>query len=290
MPPLITSRPFKRTKRSLSDFPFLSNFNLSGFTNVYYVDAINGSDGNSGTDINDPFQTWPHTLNVSTTNAAIVVLPGEYDALTGGESGRVGSQPAFQAKHRQRIMAAQPGTAIFANNVGTSRDSPMFRRHIGGDPVSADRAFLYGLVFKHFFAATSINYRKSIFRFCHYNLYNCAYFIGNPSHQWNPSMNYDNNANRIPRLYNCTFSLYRTGQQGTWSTSYSGNVVQAYDSVFINTINNAYISANGTTAAYSNSGYDLSNVDFNFTDNRDVTNGAGVYTGTYAWPQPPSTY
>ena len=49
---------------------------------IYYVDALNGSDTNTGTST-APFKTITHALNVAGTDGTIQVLPGTYDETLG---------------------------------------------------------------------------------------------------------------------------------------------------------------------------------------------------------------
>ena len=51
----------------------------------YYVDVVNGDDGNTGLTTNDAFRTISHAMGSTTNSTAtrVLVLPGTYSAATG---------------------------------------------------------------------------------------------------------------------------------------------------------------------------------------------------------------
>lgn len=236
---------------------------------TYYVDAVSGSDSNSGLTPSSPFATWGKFATTAGSSAATVMVSEGTYTLTSTSVGDGYGEAAMFDNGGQKLIICAPGKVKFqfTSNAGT-RDAyffrfsnpatrvygGIFRRNNNGRSGSYEVAFITNLT-------TSFNLNK---------IYNCVLEETNANGAW--SLQYANAGySGDTDIVNCTFRSSTNG-----AASYSGSAqLRLIDCAGMNvgstnaTITNYYTGTpNATTYAVTGA------------------TSQGVYFGTYAWPAP----
>ena len=223
---------------------------------IYYVDATNGSDSNTGTDV-ARFATVDKAVATASSGNMIVVYNGTYNnpnTYTSMYDAYYSSVLIDRSKNLTFVCA--PGQVVFT---GTD----LGRRDYGAVTFGGSSSKIYGAIFKRNNGGRTNNYSVAFNRGGYGEFYNCAFQeIGTNGYF---SLHY---ANGAITWSNCLIigDTWRGNYNGTGSLLYSAS-------------NNASTAATG-----SNTGNGLG-----VTISSDWTVGStayGVYSGTYAWELP----
>lgn len=252
----------------LASYSFPDNYytNLvESAASVKYVSA-SGSDSNNGNTVGTPYLTIAQALSATSatsTAVTIVVLQGTYTLTPGVSNG--GNGAMLTDSNKPRIFVCCPGKTILQYTATVSdRDAGMIDFQNSGSAI-------YGAILKRNNNGRTTNYMTSFFINTFYRqqgkFYNCVFSETNANNLW--SIQYDNNNNAIPAVFNCTF--YNAAASGS---DYGGTSSWAItDTVFNTTVTTNVTLTRVTQSATVNATTYVAT---------GITT-AGVYSGTYSW-------
>ncbi|WP_342550864.1 discoidin domain-containing protein [Lysinibacillus sp. FSL M8-0216] len=234
------------------------------FNNIYYVDSLNGSDSNNGSN-NSPFLTVSHAISkCSLKGDAIFAKAGTYDVtrIAGDfDSGGLwdGNKEIYFFGQKEKTIFLCDGT----KHSGRDTHCIMFQN-------SETKAYNITFDFK-IGNRNGNNYQNSICGFgggaVKGELVNCLFKIDSLI----PNFTYSNNGTSTTKFTNCVFDV-----KANFVGSYSG---QGF--TIENCVTNFTFYNEGTRKnTYSRVTFDSS---YHITNYGELDLGIGVYAGSYSW-------
>jgi hypothetical protein len=225
-----------------------------------YIDATDGSNSNSGNEINAAYATIDYAIsqNTTATPTMYIILEGTYSIT----SVATGQSVGLRDGGNERVFVCCPGKAIIQwTATASGRDAPMIA-------FTNTSSKIYGAIVKRNNNGRTTNYTVAYWIGpTKGNMHNCVFSEVNANNAW--SYQYDNYGQNNLALRNCTF--YN-------SAAPAGNYTNAGICLTIDSVFNTTVTTGGTETNVLKS----QTVNATTYETTGVTT-AGVYSGTYSW-------